>query len=91
VPRGPSVEALDHGEHTLLIVRNGEDPAAARPDAARPRAAGELPADVAEPIVVIADAADAHVAPELANRWQRPVFAAAPDALHADGTLRADA
>ncbi|HHT9057310.1 TPA: hypothetical protein ACT5CL_007487, partial [Burkholderia cenocepacia] len=62
VPRGPSVEALDHGEHTLLIVRNGEDPAAARPDAARPRAAGELPADVAEPIVVIADAADAHVA-----------------------------
>ncbi|WP_258181663.1 DUF4781 domain-containing protein [Burkholderia cenocepacia] len=91
VPRGPSVEALDHGEHTLLIVRNGEDPAAARPAGARPRAAGELPADVAEPIVVIADAADAHVAPELANRWQRPVFAAAPDALHADGTLRADA
>ncbi|KVL35610.1 LWXIA domain-containing protein [Burkholderia sp. MSMB1835] len=91
VPRGPSVEALDYGEHTLFIVRNGENPAAATPEAAQPRAAGALPADVAEPIVVIADAADAHVAPELANRWQRPVFAAAPDALHTDGTLRADA
>ncbi|WP_175820743.1 LWXIA domain-containing protein [Burkholderia sp. BCC0419] len=91
VPRGPSVEALDYGEHTLFIVRNGEAPSASVPEAARPRAAGALPADVAEPIVVIADAADAHVAPELANRWQRPVFAAAPDALHPDGTLRADA
>ncbi|KML63534.1 peptidoglycan-binding protein [Burkholderia cepacia] len=91
VPRGPSVEALDYGEHTLFIVRNGDDHAAAPPDAAQPRAAGSLPADVAEPIVVIADAADAHVAPELANRWQRPVFAATPEALHADGTLRADA
>ncbi|WP_241295537.1 LWXIA domain-containing protein [Burkholderia stabilis] len=91
MPRGPSVEALDYGEHTLFIVRNGEDHAAVTPDTARPRATGSLPADVAEPIVVIADGADAHVAPELANRWQRPVFAAAPEALHADGTLRADA
>ncbi|WP_174994617.1 LWXIA domain-containing protein [Burkholderia arboris] len=90
VPRGPSVEALDYGEHTLFIVRNGDDPAA-MPEAAQPRAAGAPPADVAEPIIVVADAEDAHVAPELANRWQRPVFAAAPDALHADGTLRADA
>ncbi|MPV70452.1 LWXIA domain-containing protein [Burkholderia sp. BE17] len=91
VPHGPSAEALDYGGHTLVIVRNGDDHAAAPPDAAQPRAAGSLPADVAEPIVVIADAADAHVAPELANRWQRPVFAATLEALHTDGTLRADA
>ncbi|KVO10908.1 hypothetical protein WJ74_17150 [Burkholderia ubonensis] len=83
VPRGPSVEPMQVGERTVYLVRNG---AAHDPGARAPR-----PQDLEEPVIVVAGEHDAALAPELANRWQKPVYAAAPDAFGADGQLRADA
>ncbi|MDN7794436.1 DUF4781 domain-containing protein, partial [Burkholderia vietnamiensis] len=84
VPRGPSAEPLEVGGRTLYIVRDGDAPHSASPAAARtPK--------LDEPIVVIAGEHDAQLAPELANRWDKPVYAATPEALDADGQLRADA
>ncbi|AXF22982.1 LWXIA domain-containing protein [Burkholderia pyrrocinia] len=86
VPRGPSAEPLEVGDRTVYVVRNGATPDApgARPSALRPQ-------DLDEPVIVVAGEHDAALAPELANRWQKPVYAAAPDAFGADGQLRADA
>ncbi|WP_412024130.1 LWXIA domain-containing protein [Burkholderia cepacia] len=84
VPRGPSVEPMEIGDRTVYIVRDG-----ARPDAPSP--AGLRPQDLEEPIIVVAGEHDAQLAPELANRWQKPVYAAAPDAFGADGQLHANA
>ncbi|WP_027781111.1 MULTISPECIES: LWXIA domain-containing protein [Burkholderia] len=83
VPRGPSVEPMQVGERTVYLVRNGasRDPGA---PALRPQ-------DLDEPVIVVAGEHDAALAPELANRWQKPVYAAAPDAFGADGQLHADA
>ncbi|WP_338340557.1 LWXIA domain-containing protein [Burkholderia vietnamiensis] len=84
VPRGPSAEPLEVGGRTLYIVRDGDAPHSASPAAARTP-------NLDEPIVVIAGEHDAQLAPELANRWDKPVYAATPEALDADGQLRADA
>ncbi|HDR9038816.1 TPA: LWXIA domain-containing protein [Burkholderia vietnamiensis] len=84
VPRGPSAEPLAVGGRTLYIVRDGDAPHSASPAAARTP-------NLDEPIVVIAGEHDAQLAPELANRWDKPVYAATPEALDADGQLRADA
>ncbi|ALX15401.1 hypothetical protein P350_28465 [Burkholderia cepacia JBK9] len=83
VPRGPSVEPMQVGERTVYLVRNG---APHDPGARAPR-----PQNLDEPVIVVAGEHDAALAPELANRWQKPVYAAAPDAFGADGQLRAGA
>ncbi|WP_175806968.1 LWXIA domain-containing protein [Burkholderia metallica] len=84
VPRGPGAEPLEVGGRTLYIVRDGDAPHAASPATARAQ-------NFDEPIVVVAGERDAQLAPELANRWQKPVYAATPDAFGADGQLRTDA
>ncbi|WP_175903778.1 LWXIA domain-containing protein [Burkholderia seminalis] len=86
VPRGPSAEPLEVGDRTVYVVRDrtAQDAPGARPSALRPQ-------DLDEPVIVVAGEHDAALAPELANRWQKPVYAAAPDAFGADGQLRADA
>ncbi|HEF5872748.1 TPA: LWXIA domain-containing protein [Burkholderia cenocepacia] len=83
VPRGPGIEPMQVGERTVYLVRNGahRDPAAPAP----------RPQDLDEPVIVVAGEHDAALAPELANRWRKPVYAATPDAFGADGQLRADA
>lgn len=86
VPRGPSAEPMEVGDRTVYVVRNG-----ATPDAPGARPAALRPQDLDEPVIVVAGEHDAALAPELANRWQKPVYAAAPDAFGADGQLRADA
>ncbi|MEK7896642.1 LWXIA domain-containing protein [Burkholderia contaminans] len=86
VPRGPSAEPLEVGDRTVYVVRDrtAQDAPGARPSPLRPQ-------DLDEPVIVVAGEHDAALAPELANRWQKPVYAAAPDAFGADGQLRADA
>ncbi|WP_175732241.1 LWXIA domain-containing protein [Burkholderia ambifaria] len=84
VPRGPRAEPMEVGGRTLYIVRDG-----AGPDA--PARGGIRPQDLDEPVIVVAAEHDAQLAPELANRWQKAVYAAAPDAFGPDGQLRADA
>ncbi|WP_175689134.1 LWXIA domain-containing protein [Burkholderia anthina] len=86
VPRGPSAEPLEVGDRTVYVVRNG-----ATPDAPAAQSAALRPQDLEEPVIIVAGEHDAALAPELANRWQKPVYAAAPDAFGADGQLRADA
>ncbi|MEK7926971.1 LWXIA domain-containing protein [Burkholderia contaminans] len=86
VPRGPSAEPLEVGDRTVYVVRDrtAQDAPGARPSPLRPQ-------DLDEPVIVVAGEHDAALAPELANRWQKPVYAAAPEAFGADGQLRADA
>ncbi|RQZ12857.1 LWXIA domain-containing protein [Burkholderia sp. Bp9031] len=86
VPRGPSAEPMEVGDRTVYVVRSGATPDApgARPSAPRPQ-------DLEEPVIVVAGEHDAALAAELANRWQKPVYAAAPDAFNADGQLHAQA
>ncbi|CAB3764364.1 hypothetical protein B7G54_07725 [Burkholderia puraquae] len=86
VPRGPAAEPMEAGDRTVYIVRDGaaQDATGARPAALRPQ-------DLEEPVIVVAGEHDAALAPELANRWQKPVYAAAPDAFGADGQLHAGA
>ncbi|MBM2771225.1 LWXIA domain-containing protein [Burkholderia anthina] len=86
VPRGPSAEPMEVGDRTVYVVRNGATPdtPGAKPPAPRPQ-------DLAEPVIVVAGEHDAAIAPELANRWQKSVYAAAPDAFGPDGQLRAGA
>ncbi|HEM7887781.1 TPA: hypothetical protein U2L35_006366, partial [Burkholderia cenocepacia] len=86
VPRGPSAEPMDVGDRTVYVVRSG-----ATPDAPGARPSSPRPQDLEEPVIVVAGEQDAALAPELANRWQKPVYAAAPDAFGADGQLRAGA
>ena len=86
VPRGPNAEPMEIGDRTVYVVRSG-----ATPDAPGARPSSPRPQDLAEPVIVVAGEHDAALAPELANRWQKPVYAAAPDAFGADGQLRAGA
>ncbi|WP_322081306.1 LWXIA domain-containing protein [Burkholderia sp. BCC1972] len=97
--RRPLVEQHEYGGRTLYVVRNDRAggafatrdgvPVGGHELALDARYAFRAPADMAEPIVLIAEQADAKLAPELANVWNRPVFVAPRDALAADGTLRA--
>ncbi|MXN78582.1 LWXIA domain-containing protein [Burkholderia sp. 4701] len=95
----PLVEAHSYGGRKLYVVRNGQ---AGRPFAAadgalpgghglalQARFALGSPATMAEPIVLIGGSADAALASELANVWNRPVFLAPRGALAPNGTLRA--
>ncbi|KVO90753.1 peptidoglycan-binding protein [Burkholderia ubonensis] len=95
----PLVEEHSYGGRKLYVVRNGQ---AGRPfataDGAPPgghglalqaRFALGSPATMAEPIVLIGASADAALASELANVWNRPVFLAPRGALDPNGTLRA--
>ncbi|VWC74101.1 peptidoglycan-binding protein [Burkholderia lata] len=86
VPRGPGAEPMEVGDRTVYVVRDGaaKEAPGARPAALRPQ-------DLEEPVIVVAGEHDAALAPELANRWQKPVYAAAPDAFGADGQLHAGA
>ncbi|VWD60030.1 peptidoglycan-binding protein [Burkholderia lata] len=86
VPRGPAAEPMEVGDRTVYVVRDGaaQDAPGARPAALRPQ-------DLEEPVIVVAGEHDAALAPELANRWQKPVYAAAPDAFGPDGQLHAGA
>ncbi|MCA3852741.1 MAG: LWXIA domain-containing protein, partial [Burkholderia sp.] len=98
-PGGPRVEQHSYGGRTLYVVRNDRaDAPLTGPDGA-PLSGHELaletrhglpaPARLDEPIVLVADGAEAGLAPELANVWNRPVFVAPHGALAADGTIRA--
>nr|AAR25813.1 unknown [Burkholderia multivorans E243] len=97
--RRPLVEQHEHGGRTLYVVRNDANNGAFATKAGAPLSGHELaldaryafraPADMPEPIVLIAEHADARLAPELANVWNRSVFVAPRGALAADGTLRA--
>ncbi|MGN7983768.1 LWXIA domain-containing protein [Burkholderia sp. 22313] len=84
VPRGPRAEPMAVGDRTVYIVRDGAGPDAPASGAIRPQ-------DLQDPVIVVAGEHDAPLAPELANRWQKAVYAAAPDAFGPDGQLRADA
>ncbi|WP_176035231.1 LWXIA domain-containing protein [Burkholderia multivorans] len=84
VPNGPRAEPMQIGDRTVTIVRDGAASHAPTLDGMRPQ-------DFADPIIVVAGEHDALLAPELANRWERPVYAAAPDAFGPDGQLRTDA
>lgn len=97
--RRPLVEQHQYGGRTLYVVRNDANNGAFATKAGAPLSGHELaldaryafraPADMPEPIVLIAEHADAQLAPELANVWNRSVFVAPRGALAADGTLRA--
>ncbi|MEB2496023.1 LWXIA domain-containing protein [Burkholderia cenocepacia] len=98
-PGGPRVEQHSYGGRTLFVVRNGRpDAPLTRPDGT-PLSGHELaldarhglpaPSRLDEPIVLVAEGAEAGLAPELANVWNRPVFVAPRGALAADGTIRA--
>ncbi|MDF0502832.1 LWXIA domain-containing protein, partial [Burkholderia cenocepacia] len=92
-------EQHSYGGRTLFVVRNGRaDAPLTRPDGT-PLSGHELaldarhglpaPSRLDEPIVLVAEGAEAGLAPELANVWNRPVFVAPRGALAADGTIRA--
>ncbi|OXH83535.1 hypothetical protein CA831_33290, partial [Burkholderia multivorans] len=74
VPNGPRAEPMQIGDRTVTIVRDGAASHASTLDGMRPQ-------DFEDPIIVVAGERDALLAPELANRWERPVYAAAPDAF----------
>ncbi|WP_175911594.1 LWXIA domain-containing protein [Burkholderia sp. BCC1640] len=84
VPRGPRAEPMKIGDRTVYIVRDGAE-------ADAPAVGGVRPQDLEEPVIVVAGEHDGLLAPELANRWQKAIYAAAPDAFGTDGQLRPDA
>ncbi|AZQ55867.1 LWXIA domain-containing protein [Burkholderia cenocepacia] len=84
VPRGPRAEPMKIGDRTVYVVRDGAE-------ADAPAVGGIRPQDLEEPVVVVAGEHDGLLAPELANRWQKAIYAAAPDAFGTHGQLRTDA
>ncbi|WP_244138306.1 LWXIA domain-containing protein [Burkholderia stabilis] len=96
---GPRVEQHTYGGRTLFVVRGGRADAPLTGPNGAPLSGHELaletrhglpaPARLDEPIVLVAGGAEAGLAPELANVWNRPVFVAPRGALAADGTIRA--
>ncbi|WP_306716506.1 LWXIA domain-containing protein [Burkholderia dolosa] len=86
LPRGPRAEPIQVGDRTVYVIRSSD-----APDSPAARTSAPRPENLDEPVIVVAGEHDATLAPELANRWQKPVYSAAPDAFGADGRLRADA